>query len=77
MTTVSFRSAYMQADLVVDLGHDAEISHYQFGSIGPTTWAESIKLAGVEIGEHLRESVIDILTAEAEAALRAQMLEAA
>jgi hypothetical protein len=58
----------------VQLGRDPEVSHYQFGSIGPSTWAESIKLAGVEISEHLRDSVVDVVTAEAEAA--AQMLEA-
>ena len=73
--TVSFRSAYLGADVVVQLGRDPEVSHYQFGSIGPSTWAESIKLAGVEISEHLRDSVVDVVTAEAEAA--AQMLEAA
>ena len=73
--TVAFRSVHLGADVVVQLGRDPEVSHYQFGSIGPSTWAESIKLAGVEITEHLRDSVVDVVTAEAEAA--AQMLEAA
>ncbi len=75
MSTVTFRSAYLGADVRVVLGHDAEISHYQFGTIGPTTWAEAIYLGNVEISEHLRESVVNIVTAEAEDALAAQALE--
>ena len=74
--TVTLHSAHLGADVVVVLGHDPEIEHYQFGSIGPATWAESISLAGVEISEHLRESVIEIVASEAEAALKAQALEA-
>lgn len=75
--TVTFRSAMLGADVVVELGHDPEVSHYQFGSIGPSTWAESIHMAGVEISQHLRDSVIDVVTAEAEAAYMARALEAA
>ena len=70
--TVAFRSAHLGFDVVVQLGRDPEVSHYQFGSIGPTTWVESIRLAGVEISEHLRESVLDVVAAEAEAAYTAQ-----
>lgn len=75
--TVAFHSPHLGFDVEVVLGRDPEILHYQFGSIGPTTWAESITLAGVDISEHLRESVVDVVTAEAEAALKAQALEAA
>ena len=75
--TVEFHSSWLGADVRVELGFDGEISHYQFGSIGPSTWAEGIYLAGVEISQHLRDSVVDVVQAEAEAAFKAQALEAA